>query len=182
MGLHRVLETGRDDKGVGANLRRRQLASAPELVDDYYLNVLDWGQSSNVLAVALGAAVYLWNAGSGDRARVLRAGGLQEAGHRAGTEDVAGIAALSAALVECEQKHVVWESQRLGWRERFERELVAALPGTRIVAAGADRLWNTVFAVMPHTEHSRWIARLDKRDVQVSTGAACTTGRDSAAA
>ena len=105
-------------------------------------------------------------------------GGLQEAGHRAGTEDVAGIAALTAALVECEQKHVVWESQRLGWRERFERELLAALPGTRIVAAGADRLWNTVFAVMPHGDHSRWIAKLDKRGVQVSTGAACTTGKD----
>ncbi len=105
-------------------------------------------------------------------------GGLQESGHRAGTEDLAGIAALSAALVEGEQKHVVWESQRLGWRERFERDLLSALPGTRIVAAGADRLWNTVFAVMPRAEQARWIAQLEKREVQVSTGAACTTGKE----
>ncbi len=113
---------------------------------------------------------------------VSQGGGLQEGAHRAGTEDVAGGAALVAALAECEQKHVVWESRRAGWRERFERELPAALPGTRILAADTkgetDRLWNTVFAVMPHGDHARWIARLDKRDVQVSTGAACTTGKD----
>ncbi|RDX61068.1 Cell division cycle 20.1, cofactor of APC complex, partial [Mucuna pruriens] len=34
---------------------------APDLVDDYYLNLLDWG-SGNVLAIALGSSVYLWDA------------------------------------------------------------------------------------------------------------------------
>lgn len=111
---------------------------------------------------------------------VAQGGGTQQGGHRAGTEDVAGIAALSAALVEAEQKLVVWESQRLRWREQFERELAAALPGVRIVTAdtNAERLWNTVFAIMPHGGNTRWIARLDKRDVQASTGAACTAGKD----
>lgn len=33
-------------------------------MDDYYLNLLDWS-SGNVLAVALGASVYLWHAESG---------------------------------------------------------------------------------------------------------------------
>ncbi|MQL91989.1 hypothetical protein Taro_024608 [Colocasia esculenta] len=37
---------------------------APDLVDDYYLNLLDWG-SSNVLAIALGNTVYLWDASDG---------------------------------------------------------------------------------------------------------------------
>ncbi|KAJ0965521.1 hypothetical protein J5N97_026659 [Dioscorea zingiberensis] len=37
---------------------------APELIDDYYLNLLDWG-SSNVLSIALGNTVYLWNATDG---------------------------------------------------------------------------------------------------------------------
>lgn len=30
-------------------------------MDDYYLNLLDWG-SSNLLSIALGNTVYLWNA------------------------------------------------------------------------------------------------------------------------
>ncbi|CAM6100936.1 unnamed protein product [Calypogeia fissa] len=34
---------------------------APELLDDYYLNLLDWS-STNVVAVALGSTVYLWDA------------------------------------------------------------------------------------------------------------------------
>ncbi|KAF7133371.1 hypothetical protein RHSIM_Rhsim09G0201900 [Rhododendron simsii] len=37
---------------------------APGLVDDYYLNLLDWG-SSNVVAIALGNTVHLWNAANG---------------------------------------------------------------------------------------------------------------------
>ncbi|KAF5737383.1 hypothetical protein HS088_TW13G00263 [Tripterygium wilfordii] len=34
---------------------------APDIVDDFYLNLLDWG-SRNVLAIALENTVYLWNA------------------------------------------------------------------------------------------------------------------------
>eukprot|EP00850_Spirogloea_muscicola_P012302 SM000079S22420 [mRNA] locus=s79:111299:113567:+ [translate_table: standard] len=41
-----------------------RILDAPELVDDYYLNLLDWG-SRNTVAVALGGAVYLWDAASG---------------------------------------------------------------------------------------------------------------------
>ncbi|KAL0844463.1 hypothetical protein Bca101_017709 [Brassica carinata] len=37
---------------------------APDLVDDFYLNVLDWS-SANVLAVALDSSVCLWDASSG---------------------------------------------------------------------------------------------------------------------
>ncbi|XP_078440022.1 cell division cycle 20.2, cofactor of APC complex-like [Wolffia australiana] len=37
---------------------------APDIVDDYYLNLLDWG-SANVLAIALGPTVYLWDATEG---------------------------------------------------------------------------------------------------------------------
>src|SRR6185437_10007515 len=54
-----------------------RVLDAPELLDDYYLNLLDWSASAqpvrisctnstvfadNVLAIALGQSVYLWNA------------------------------------------------------------------------------------------------------------------------
>jgi cell division cycle protein 20 (cofactor of APC complex) len=41
-----------------------RILDAPELSTDYYLNLIDWS-SSNVLAVALGPSVYLWNAATG---------------------------------------------------------------------------------------------------------------------
>lgn len=43
---------------------------APELADDYYLNLLDWG-SSNVLSIALGSTVYLWDASSGSTSELV---------------------------------------------------------------------------------------------------------------
>jgi len=42
-----------------------RILDAPDLVDDYYLNLLSWGGNNN-LAIALGQTVYLWNAGSGN--------------------------------------------------------------------------------------------------------------------
>ena len=42
-----------------------RVLDAPDLEDDYYLNLLSWGKD-NRLAVALGRNVYLWNANNGD--------------------------------------------------------------------------------------------------------------------
>ncbi|EDO33700.1 predicted protein [Nematostella vectensis] len=42
-----------------------RILDAPDLIDDYYLNLLDWS-CNNHLAVALSGFVYLWNASSGD--------------------------------------------------------------------------------------------------------------------
>jgi cell division cycle 20-like protein 1 (cofactor of APC complex) len=38
-----------------------KVLDAPQLQDDFYLNLVDWS-SSNVLAVGLGRAVYIWSA------------------------------------------------------------------------------------------------------------------------
>lgn len=39
-----------------------RILDAPDIIDDYYLNLMDWS-GNNILAAALGAHVYLWNAG-----------------------------------------------------------------------------------------------------------------------
>ncbi|KAJ0233248.1 WD40 repeat-containing protein [Hirschfeldia incana] len=43
---------------------------APDMVDDFSLNLLDWG-SANILAIALGHTVYLWNASSGSTSELV---------------------------------------------------------------------------------------------------------------
>jgi len=43
---------------------------APDLVDDYYLNLLDWNKS-NLLALALRDTVYIWNAGTGETIELM---------------------------------------------------------------------------------------------------------------
>ena len=42
-----------------------RILDAPDLVDDYYLNLISWS-ADNVLAVALAHCVYLWNATTGE--------------------------------------------------------------------------------------------------------------------
>eukprot|EP00755_Sulcionema_specki_P003716 Sspe_Gene.3829::Locus_1276_Transcript_1_1_Confidence_1.000_Length_1667::g.3829::m.3829/K03363/CDC20; cell division cycle 20, cofactor of APC complex len=42
-----------------------RILDAPDLIDDYYLNLLDWS-CQNILAVALNQTVYLWNADTGE--------------------------------------------------------------------------------------------------------------------
>ncbi|XP_022919018.1 cell division cycle protein 20 homolog [Onthophagus taurus] len=41
-----------------------RILDAPDIVDDFYLNLIDWS-GNNILAAALGTRVYLWNAGTG---------------------------------------------------------------------------------------------------------------------
>ena len=67
----RVLYTQNREAGIAPRKFSRhiphapeRILDAPELLDDYYLNLLDWS-STNILAVALGPAVYLWNAADG---------------------------------------------------------------------------------------------------------------------
>lgn len=49
---------------VISNIPERVL-DAPGLLDDYYLNLLDWS-SSNIVGVALGDSVYVWNVSNGE--------------------------------------------------------------------------------------------------------------------
>ncbi|KAL1500204.1 hypothetical protein AB1Y20_012873 [Prymnesium parvum] len=51
-----------------------RILDAPELLDDYYLNLLDWS-SNNTLAVALGDAIYLWNASDGSIQQLMQTQG-----------------------------------------------------------------------------------------------------------
>ncbi len=108
------------------------------------------------------------------------AGGAQEHGHRGGTENYPAIAAMVAALEDAEARRMHLETERLRWRAGFERAIVQTIPGTQIVGQNLppeERLWNTVTLLMPREDNTRWVAQLDKRGFQVSTGSACATGK-----
>ncbi|XP_076440566.1 cell division cycle protein 20 homolog [Babylonia areolata] len=54
-----------------------RILDAPEILDDYYLNLLDWSVT-NHLAVCLGGSVYLWNASSGEIQQLMQMEGPEE--------------------------------------------------------------------------------------------------------
>lgn len=60
----RMLETPRKQPRY-VNKVPYKVLDAPDLQDDFYLNLVDWG-SSNVLGVGLANSVYMWNSHSGN--------------------------------------------------------------------------------------------------------------------
>lgn len=48
-----------------------KVLDAPDLADDFYLNLVDWG-SQNILGVGLGQCVYMWNSTSGRVTRLCQ--------------------------------------------------------------------------------------------------------------
>jgi len=106
-------------------------------------------------------------------------GGQQEEGRRAGTENVAGVAAMLAALEAREKSLARGEhEQRRAWRERFEKQLTRNLP-VEVVGQSADRLWNTTSVLMPEADcQARWVVKMDRHGYAVSTGSACASGKE----
>ncbi len=108
----------------------------------------------------------------------LLTGGTQEEGRRAGTENIAGVLAMVAALRE-RQTHLSEVDARLRLRLDFEQNLKAALPEVTVFGEGEARLWNTVAVLMPEVDcRQRWIVKLDKLGFAVSTGSACASGKE----
>ncbi len=114
------------------------------------------------------------------RLHPLLLGGPQEEGRRAGTESVAAVLAMLASLTErAAQLTPDTLAARLRLRTNFEALLRKKVPGVQIIGAGADRLWNTVSAVMPDADcRVRWVVKLDKAGFAVSTGSACSSGKE----
>ena len=106
-------------------------------------------------------------------------GGGQERGLRAGTENVAGIAAFGAAAAAAaargqraaEAKHM------LALRDSLETGLRAIAPGTVIFGGNAPRLPNTTLFTVPGMKAETAVIAFDLEGVAVSSGAACSSGK-----
>lgn len=113
-----------------------------------------------------------------DDVRPLLVGGPQEEGRRAGTENVAGILSMVAALEE--REGLGGPGQRLASRDGFVSALKSFLPAAEVVGEGAERLWNTVAVLMPAARdcRRRWVVKLDRMGFAASTGSACASGKE----
>jgi cysteine desulfurase len=54
----------------------------------------------------------------------------------------------------------------------------ASLEGLRLISADKPRLWNTSLLVMPRHENLKWLTRLSRRGFSISTGSACSSGKE----
>ncbi len=106
----------------------------------------------------------------------LIAGGGQERGRRAGTENVAGIVGFGVAARSA-MSRLAQGSAIAALRDDAERRLCAIAPGAVVFAAAVARLPNTLCIAMPGVPAATQVMALDLAGVMVSAGAACSSGK-----
>jgi len=103
-------------------------------------------------------------------------GGGQEHGVRAGTENLAGIAAFAVALELAEAERQAFAARVGALRDRLAAGIVAAIPGVRVNAAGAPRLPNSLSVAFTDAPGDLLLMRLDLEGIAASAGSACAAG------
>lgn len=107
----------------------------------------------------------------------LLRGGAQEAGRRAGTENVPAIAGFAAAASEADAA-LAAETKRLRTlRDHAEQGIRALAPEVVILSGGAERLPNTICFAAPGVAAETAIIAFDLDGVALSAGAACSSGK-----
>jgi cysteine desulfurase len=104
-------------------------------------------------------------------------GGGQERGLRAGTENVAGIAAFGAAAVAARRQGPAEAERMRALRDALEAGLRAILPGVVIFGAAAERLPNTTLFTAQGLKAETGVIAFDLEGIAVSSGAACSSGK-----
>lgn len=137
---------------------------APDLVDDFYLNLLDWG-SSNVLAIALGDTVYLWDASIGNTSELVTVN--SEDGPVAsiswapdGCHIAIGLSNSDVQIWDCNNLQVSsntnsnWFSTVIGYRRGFDVFLLLTSYNVTIQACTNIKRWPPITSKFPGLEQS----------------------------
>ena len=112
----------------------------------------------------------------GTRFSPFMLGGHQEAGRRAGTENVPGIVGLGKACELAEQNIEVENTRVKGLRDKLEKAILESCPDCRINGDPENRLPNTTNISFEFIEGEAILLMLDKYGICASSGSACTSG------
>jgi cysteine desulfurase len=126
--------------------------------------------SSHKLGGPAGAGALLLTPAAAAALRPLIAGGGQERGRRGGTPPLPAICGFAAAAASAEGA-----ADLADLRDAAEQAAVAA--GAVPLGAGAPRLPNTTCLALPGVAAQTQVIALDLAGIQVSAGAACSSGK-----
>ncbi len=105
-------------------------------------------------------------------------GGPQESGRRAGTENYPAIEAMVSVLETITPRLNEIEGEQSRLRNEFILAMRLRFDDVRVISEFAPRLWNTVLMVMPEHDNLKWLTRLSRRGFSISTGSACSSGKE----
>ncbi len=101
-------------------------------------------------------------------------GGGQERYFRSGTENVAGIVSLGAAISDCSNRD--WQKTE-NLRNSLQDRLTAACPDLTVFSKDAPRLPNTLCFATPDLTSNTQVMHFDLSGISVSAGSACSSGK-----
>lgn len=102
-------------------------------------------------------------------------GGEQERGHRAGTENVAGIVGASAAFAEAISERDEKAERLCAMRDEIQAGLMK-IPGAQVNGGAAPRLPGTLNMSFDGIDGQSLIFELDLKGLAASSGSACASG------
>ena len=103
-------------------------------------------------------------------------GGGQELGMRSGTQNVAGIVGMAAAMKATVADRGAFRSRVGGARDRFEEVLSGALGGVEFNGAQSPRLVQHSHVHIKGVRSETLLIRLDQVDLAAAAGSACHSG------
>lgn len=102
-------------------------------------------------------------------------GGGQENERRSGTENVPGIVGMGVAA-ELAMQSIKATAALADFRNEFEKQVLAAIPGAEVHGGESGRLPNTSNLYFPGVDGEGLLILLDEAGVCCSPGSACSTG------
>jgi len=112
----------------------------------------------------------------GTRLSPFMLGGHQEAGRRAGTENVPGIVGLGKACEMAAENFEAENNKVKALRDKLEKAILEKCPDCRLNGDPDNRLPNTSNISFEYIEGEAILLMLDKYGICASSGSACTSG------
>lgn len=103
-------------------------------------------------------------------------GGAQEKGKRAGTENLAGIVGLGAAIEKAAQNLEANARKLIPMRDKLIKGILETIPESRLNGHATQRLPGNVNVSIRYIEGEALLLRLDLAGIAGSSGSACTSG------
>jgi cysteine desulfurase len=103
-------------------------------------------------------------------------GGGHEWGLRAGTQNVAGIVSLGAALAATHEQRETEIARITALRDRLERGLLDAVPDLVVNGDTGLRVGGLLHVTVPGVEAETLLVALDHQGIEAASGSACSSG------
>lgn len=113
---------------------------------------------------------------TGIRIATVQTGGGQEKGRRTGTENVAGIVGLGAAMRIAVATRAAESARQSALRDRLIAGIAARIPDATLTGHPRERLPNNASFCFRGTQGEALVVSLDLEGFSVSSGSACTSG------